>query len=495
VKGLVRGRSRVARRVLTILTAAALVQGSSFVAHTASPPALSVSSRPDIVLIITDDQRYDTLQVMPQVQRLLIDGGMQFKQAIITNPLCCPSRATMLTGRYSHTTGVYFNGGQHGGWQAFRPSESSTIATALDRVGYRTALFGKYMNGYGGTGIAVPPGWDQWLAFTGVNGDYYDYVMFDGLRRHRFGSRPEDYSTDVIAGRAVSFIRGTSAQSPLFMVVAPYAPHNPATPAPRHAGDFSGAPVPFGPSVNERNVSDKPLYVRRQGRLDRRRLAERQRKRWESLLAVDDMVSQIATALRDTDRASNTLIIYVSDNGNSVGEHGLNQKMVPYEESIRVPMAIRLPGRVPAGAVSRALVSNVDIAPTIVDFAGASLPMEGVSMRRLITGTSSSIRRSVVLEHLRARSDVPTYCGVRTRRYTFVRYGTGEEELYDLLRDPHQLRNVVRLRRDKAGTLRSLTRSLCRPPPPGFSWSQRQRPATLEGVHGARPVGIRTRKR
>lgn len=488
--GPLRGRLR---RALIILAGVALVQGSSFSAHTASPPAVTVSSRPDIVLIITDDQRYDTLKVMPQVQRLLIDGGLRFTRAIITNPLCCPSRATILTGRYSHTTGVYFNGGPHGGWHAFRRSESSTIATALDRVGYRTALFGKYMNGYGGNDIPVPPGWDQWLAITGVNGDYYEYDMFDGLGRHQFGSRPEDYSTDVIASRAVSFIRGTSAQTPLFMVVAPYAPHNPATPAPRHAGTFSGVPIPFGPSVNERNVSDKPRYVRRQGRLALRLLAERQRKRWESLLAVDDMVSRIVRTLQDTDRAGNTLIVYVSDNGNSVGEHGLNQKMVPYEESIRVPMVIRPPGRVPAGAVSRALVSNVDIAPTIVDFAGASMPTDGISMRRLITGTSSSIRRSVVLEHLRARSDVPTYCGVRTRRYTFVRYGTGEEELYDLVRDPHQLRNVARSRREKAETLRTLTRSLCRPPPPGFSWSPRRGPVT-DGVHGAPPVGIPTRK-
>jgi N-acetylglucosamine-6-sulfatase len=175
-------------------------------------------------------------------------------------------------------------------------------------------------------------------------------------------------------------------------------------------------------------------------------------------------------ALRDTGRASNTLIIYVSDNGNMVGEHRLVEKMVPYEESIRVPMAVRLPGRVPAGAISTALVSNVDIAPTILDFAGASLPMEGVSMRSLITGTSSSLRSSVVLEHLRVNSDVPTYCGVRKQRYTFVRYGTGEEELYDLLRDPHQLRNVVRLKPKIAGILRSLTRTLCRPRPPGFSW-------------------------
>ncbi|HEX4941813.1 MAG TPA: sulfatase [Actinomycetota bacterium] len=480
--------------MLAVLTGAALMQGPSFVAHTASPPpALTLSPRPDIVLIITDDQRYDTFQVMPHVQRLLIDGGMQLSQAITSNPLCCPSRATILTGRYSHTTGVYFNSGSHGGWHAFRPSESSTIATALDAVGYRTALFGKYLNGYGGSRVAVPPGWDEWLAFTSGNG-YYDYDMFDGRRRHDFGSGPGDYSTDVIAGRAVSFIRGTSAQSPLFMVVAPFAPHNPATPAPRHAGAFSGVPVDFGPAVNERDVSDKPRFARRR-LLDLGPLAERQRRRWESLLAVDDMVSRIVTALRDTGRASNTLVIYVSDNGNMVGEHRLRQKMVPYEESIRVPMAVRFPGRVPTGAVSRALVSNVDIAPTILDFAGASLPTEGVSMRRLITGTSSSIRRSVLLEHLRASSHVPTYCGVRKKRYTFVRYGAGEEELYDLLRDPYQLRNVARLRPGKAGNLRSLTRSLCRPRPPTFSWSRRPSPATVDGVQGARPLGIRTRKR
>ncbi len=465
----VRTPSRLSRRVLTVLTGAALVQGSSLVAQMISRPAYAQSSRPDIVLVITDDQRYDTLKVMPQVQRLLIGGGMQLKQAIVTNPLCCPSRATIFTGRYSHTTGVYFNWGPHGGWDAFRPSESSTIATALDAVGYRTGLFGKYLNGYNGVGISVPPGWDEWFAFTGTNA-YYDYVMFDGLERHPFGSEPRDYSTDVIARRAASFIRGTPAGSPLFMVVAPFAPHNPATPAPRHKGDFSGVPVPFGPAVNELDVSDKPRFVRRQNLLDPRKLAKQQRKRWESLLAVDDMVSRVVTALRDTDRAGNTLIIYVSDNGLMVGEHRLGKKMVPYEESIRVPMVVRLPGRVPAGAVSSALVSNVDIAPTIVDFAGASLPVDGISMRGVITGTSSSMRSSVVLEHLRSSSDVPTYCGVRKRRFTFVRYGTGEEELYDLDRDPRQLRNIVRLRREKAGKLRSLTRSLCRPVPPRFSW-------------------------
>ena len=233
----------------------------------------------------------------------------------------------------------------------------------------------------------------------------------------------------MIARHAVSFIRGTPAESPLFLVVAPFAPHNPATPAPRHAGDFSGVPVSFGPASNERDVSDKPRFVRRQGFLDPRKLAKQQRKRWESLLSVDDMVSRVMTALRDAGRSSNTLILYVSDNGLMVGEHRLSKKMVPYEESIRVPMAVRLPGRVPAGTVSSALVSNVDIAPTIVDFAGASLPTEGISMRGVLTGTSSSIRSSVVLEHLRSSSDVPTYCGVRKRRFMFVRYSTGEEEL------------------------------------------------------------------
>jgi N-acetylglucosamine-6-sulfatase len=455
--------------VIASFAGLALVQCSLFAQP--APPELT-SDGPNIVLIVTDDQRWDSLSKMPEVQRLLVRRGMTFNQAIVTNPLCCPSRATILTGRYSHTTGVYFNRGPHGGWNVFRASESSTIATALDVVGYRTALIGKYMNGYAGDEVYVPPGWDRWFAFT-ENPGYFDYTMFDSLGRpHRvpFGSEPEDYSTDVIGRTAIEFIRSTPEDTPFFLMVTPYAPHGPPVPAPRHLDAFADEPVEQGPGVGEVDVSDKPAHIQERGTADPAVMRGLTRQQWEMLLAVDELIPQVADALRDTGRAGNTLVIFTSDNGVSNDEHRWRYKMDPYEETIRVPLVISYPGEVPAGTTSDALVSNVDIAPTILDFAEASLPTEGLSMRPLITGARTSIRDSVVLEHVAYTSDVPTYCGIRTRRFTFARYATGEEELYDLVKDPWQLENAVSTRPKKTAALRALTESLCQPAPPGFSW-------------------------
>ena len=438
----------------------------------AAPVPQSVP-QPNVVLIVTDDQRWDTLHVMPEVQRLLMRRGMTFGRAFVSNPLCCPSRATILTGRFSHTTGVYFNHGPDGGWHAFQPSEDATIATVLDQAGYRTGLIGKYMNGYAGDGIYVPPGWDRWFAFARTNAAYYDYRMADnagGLHLEPFGSRPSDYSTDVLARNAVSFIRSTPAGTPLFLMVAPYAPHGPPIAAPRHEGDLAGAPVTLTPSVNEQDVSDKPAYIRARGLADPVGMRRLTRKQWETLKAVDDLVRRVHTALVDTGRAGNTLVIFTSDNGVANGEHRWRYKLVPYEESIRVPFVMRFPGKIPAGVHTNALVSNVDIARTIADFAGVAMPSDGVSIRPFATGERSSVRRSILLEHLRSTSEVPTYCGIRTRRFLFVRYGTGEEELYDLRNDRYEMENVVSSRPRKAAELRSLTRSRCVPRPPGFSW-------------------------
>ena len=428
---------------------------------------------PNIVLILTDDQRYDSLHVMPEVRRLLVDEGMTFDRAIISDLLCCPSRSTILTGRYAHTTGVYSNGGPHGGWKVFRPSESSTIATALHGAGYRTALIGKYLNGYGvSSDPYVPPGWDDWLAFSRGGPQYFDYTMYSSGERGNvaFGARPRDYSTDVIRRRAVSFIRGVPKSRPFFLMITPYAPHAGFIPAPRHEGDLAAAPVRLGPSVNEADVSDKPLHIRTQDPEPAEVLRARTREQWETLLAVDQLVGEVLAAVRDTGREGNTLVIFTSDNGFSNREHRWVGKLVPYEESIRVPLIIRFPGTIPAGVRSSALVSNVDLAPTIADLAGVTLPMEGVSLRPLLTNSASSVRDEVVLEHKQWGNQVPTYCGVRTRGFVFAHYVTGEEELYDLVRDPWELKNVVSEMPAKATELRSLTESLCEPVPPGFSW-------------------------
>ena len=268
----------------------------------------------------------------------------------------------------------------------------------------------------------------------------------------------------------MAFIRGVPQGVPFFLVVTPYAPHGPSLAAPRHEGVFASAPVPLGPAVNEADVSDKPSYVASGSISSFSEVRARTRDQWESLLAVDELVSRIMTTLTDTGRENNTLVMFTSDNGFSNREHRWQGKQAPYEESIRVPMVVRLPGSIPPDTLSRALVSNVDLAPTIADFAGASISADGVSMRPLLVDPSSSVRDGVLLEHVQGFVPVPTYCGVRTSSFTFVHYVTGEEELYDLVQDPHQLRNVASRRPNRAAQLRALTESLCRPVPPGFSW-------------------------
>jgi arylsulfatase A-like enzyme len=465
------GRSPVPRArliaavALLSLTAALLrADGGLPVARAQTP------GPPNIVLVLTDDQRFDTLQVMPNVQALA-EEGMTLRRAIVTNALCCPSRATILTGRYSHTTGVYSNVGPAGGWQAFQPSESDTIATALDAAGYRTGLIGKYLNGYFGDDLYVPPGWDRWSAFAEKNGRYYDYRMFDdahGIVEH--GSAPRDYSTDVIRRLSSAFVNNTPEDTPLFLMVATYAPHGAFIAAPRHDGAFRNAQVHLGPAVNEPNVADKPTYIQDRPILSSGVPRMRTRNQWETLLAVDQLVGRIVQVLRDTGRLSNTLFIFTSDNGLLNQEHRWAGKEVPYEESIRVPMVISFPGTIPERSVSSALVSNVDLAPTIADFAGVPLAANGTSLRPVLTRTASSVRDSIVLEHEEGTTPVPTYCGVRTQSFVFVHYTTGEEELYDLGADPRQLRNVVGSMPAKADELRALTQSRCQPTPPGFSW-------------------------
>jgi arylsulfatase A-like enzyme len=462
--------SRRTLRAFVVLATLAAFQWALLGQTTSRPAEAQSPAPPNIVLIVTDDQRFDSLHVMPQVQRLMRDG-MTLRRAIVTNPLCCPSRATILTGRYSHTTNVYTNVPPFGGWSGFQASESDTIATALHDVGYRTALIGKYINGYGGDDPYVPPGWDRWLAILGAS-HYYNYSVLDSQRGTvNYGSAPRHYSTDVFRRQAVWFIRSVPQDSPLFLMVTPYAPHSPYVAAKRHEGDLISARVRLGPAVNEADVSDKPAYIASGRKETAASLRTRTRDQWESLLAVDDLVGKIRATLEETGRADNTLIIFTSDNGFSNHEHRWTSKQVPYEESIRVPMIVSMPGQIPADTVSDALVSNVDLAPTLADFGGATLSVDGVSLRPLLTDVASSVRDSVLLEHLDwSALPVPTYCGVRTPGFTFVHYATGEEELYDLSRDPKQLVNVAAGRPNKTNELRALTQSLCQPLPPDFSW-------------------------
>ena len=408
---------------------------------------------PSVLLIVTDDQRWDTLWAMPHVQELIAGKGMTFADSFVVNPLCCPGRSSILTGDYSHTTGVYRETPPFGAFQSFH--DGSTIATWLHDDGYTTGLFGKYIDAYQHAALTgyVPPGWDRWAAF--VRSRYLDYKLTIDGDITTYGTDPSDYSTGVLGSLADRFIRETPG--PIFVEYAPAAPHAPAIPEPRFQGAFADLPPWRPPSYDEPDVSDKPSYIRDLPPLGggaRSAVDAFRQDQYRTLLSVDRQVELLIDALRDTGRLSDTLIVFTSDNGMSWGEHRWVKKEVPYEESIRVPLVVRYDPLTAAGApaTSSALALNIDIAPTIADVAGVPVSTDGRSLLPLLGGGGTAgWRTRFLIEHMEGTNPVPTYCAVRTDRYLFSRYATGEQELYDLRADPFELANVANEHRGALG--------------------------------------------
>jgi N-acetylglucosamine-6-sulfatase len=433
---------------------------------------------PTVLFILTDDQRWDALGYMPIVHREIAARGVTFANAFVSNSLCCPSRSSILTGDYSHTTRVYREIPPYGRFEWL--DDRSTVATWLHGAGYHTGLFGKYIDGYQIPGLKgyVPPGWDRWVAF--LHSAYYGYRLSIDGTVHTPDDEPKDYSTSVLTHQAVSFIRGT--KGPLFVYFAPAAPHAPAIPAPRDVDAFAKMKPWRPPSYDEADVSDKPQYIRSIRRFIPARVGAEdafRRDQYASLLSVDRSVGKLLHALAHTGRLSNTLIIYTTDNGISWGEHRWVKKEVPYEEGIRVPLVIRYDPMITAPRTDHHLVLNIDFAPTIADVTGVGRPtVDGRSIVPLLRSPQAPWRHDFLIEHMRGTNDVPTYCGVRNERYVYVRYATGEEELYDLRRDPYELSNVARDPASAAplDVLRPRLGELCDPPPPGYAGRSRAVP-------------------
>jgi arylsulfatase A-like enzyme len=433
---------------------------------------------PDIVLILTDDQRWDTIDrlgcgwPMPIVKSRLIDRGVRFTSAFVQNPVCCASRATMLTGRPSHATGIWNNDPPVGGYEMFH--DGSTIATSLQSSGYRTGLFGKYLNGYGPAAHRGerPPGWDRWVALAEGNSKYEDYDLLVDDHIRTYHETPDDYSTSVFTDYAVSFIH--RSRGPLFLVLSLAAPHNPHLPARGDEEAFGGLRPWRPPSFGEADVSDKPAYIRTREwtRRDAGQAQLTRRHQYRTLLAVDRCVGRMLDALADTGRLSNSLIVYTGDNGLCWGEHRLNGKCAPYEESIRVPLVIRSDRLTGGGRSEHRFALNVDLAETFAEAADISFESgSGSSLLPLVGGTAGPWRDRFLIEHALNPVDdrTATYCGVRTTRWKYVLYADGFQELYDLQRDPYELRNVVH-RWDLRGLVRDLRAwalAKCRPRPPG----------------------------
>jgi N-acetylglucosamine-6-sulfatase len=408
------------------------------------------TAKPNIVFILADDMRNDDLKYMPKMRSVLKDKGTIFHNSFVSTPLCCPSRATIMRGQYAHNSGVWNIYGSSSSWQTYRAKglERNNVATRLDATGYRTGLFGKYLNGYKGT-KDKPPGWDKWFAHTG-GAHYYDYkINDDGSVRH-FGSSADDYETDVIANRAKTFI-GTSVRTgkPFFAYVAPKAPHDPSTPARRDEHTFDGIRATRLPSFNEKNVADKPPWIRKLPRLSdakKAKIDKRAEKRAETLQALDDLVAGIVNKLGDSGVLSNTYVFFTSDYGFHMGEHRITRpgKGRSYEESVRVPLLVRGPGVAAGRQAQDKLVLNTDYLPTFTDLASAQTPgyVDGRSLRPVLKGNAAAWRSAVLLEAHDAPRNTPPYSGIRTssgRKY--VEYADGKRELYNLDRDPYELRD------------------------------------------------------
>ena len=460
--------------------------------------SFTVLGAPNVLVIESDDQTAESMRVMNNVNSLIGAHGATFKNNFVNFSLCCPSRATFLTGQYAHNHGVWSNEWPSGGFYRFESLHAyNNLAVWLQKAGYYTGMIGKYMNEYANE-PPVPPGWSDWHVGAPEENNVYDYTLNNNRTLVKYGQRSSDFKQDVLTRKAVDFVnrRAPKAQ-PFFLWLIYTAPHvgfpdpnpNPpynctgaAKPAPRHATAFDSEPLPKPPNFNEADVSDKPAPVRNLPRLDSSQIANIQRKyrcELESLLSVDEGVKNVVGALGANHELADTLLVYTSDNGYFHGEHRIpSEKLRVYEESIRVPLEMRGPG-IPPGVNVHDLSINADLAPTIAQVATAARPglvMDGRPLIPVAQQPGIERGRELLIEEP-AYGTVPGFEAIRTMRYVYAEYDNGQKELYDLQNDPFELQSrhndpaYASVKADLASRLHGLEAcagSTCRvhPPPP-----------------------------
>jgi N-acetylglucosamine-6-sulfatase len=418
--------------------------------------------RSNVIVIATDDMNVNEMSVMANTLRLIGGRGTTFRNSFVSYPLCCPSRATFLTGQYAHNNGVVND------QQYALLDGTNTLAVWLRRAKYRTAMVGKYLNGYGVFNRReVPPGWTQWFALTGsTDQKRYRYNLNENgrLRYYRNGAR--NYVTDVLSSKVNALLKAWAiSPKPFFMYFNPTAPHGERAvpiwstrdpqPAPRHLGVFGDIPAPRTPNFDEPDVSDKPRVIRDMPRLSDAQLADldrRYRGRLESLLSVDDEVKKIVGLIRKYGDKRKTVFIFTSDNGLEMGSHRIMFKNFLYDEGERVPLMIRGSG-FPAGVTRDQPVANIDLAPTIVNIARARplRVMDGIPLQPLANNASVAANRDLLFEAFDLGSpDLGKSFGIRRGQWVYNEYTNGNigvlsdhAELYDMNGDPYQLNNLL----------------------------------------------------
>lgn len=401
------------------------------------------AARPNILFILVDDLRWDALGCTghpfsrtPNIDRLAQEGAL-FRNTFVTTPLCSPARASFLTGQYVRTNGIRGNGPN-----GPRSHELITFPRRLHDAGYETAYVGKWHMGNDDT---RRPGFDRWVSFKGQGAHVDPELNIDGdVKKH------PGYMTDLLTDHSVEFLKQPRTK-PFCLYLGYKAVHGPFVPAPRHKDLYSDAPIVRSPNAQDTNEG-KPALIRPlpgmrtpgPGTGSGDALI---RNQFRMLVAIDEGVGRILDALRESRQADNTLVIFTSDNGYFWGEHGLGDKRWPYEESIRVPLLARWPGRIPAGTRVEALSLNVDIAPTALDAAGlsAAKEMHGRSLLPLLASQPAAGRKTVLLEYFAEPrfARAPTWEAVRSERWKYIRYPdlAGMDELYDLKTDPGEMKN------------------------------------------------------
>ncbi|MGI9019975.1 MAG: sulfatase family protein [Solirubrobacterales bacterium] len=471
------------RRLIATAVVAAVASAAGCGSEDGPAAERPVPDGPNIVLITSDDQALDSFnrRAMPQTTRLLVDEGTVPEDFVVTTPFCCPSRASLLTGQYGHNNGVLANR-----YQDLRDPES-TLPVWLHDAGYTTVHLGKYLNNYEKVAkdVGPAPGWDGWATVVGAS--YYDYELYGADGATEYGTKPGDYLARVITERAVGAIEDNAeGDRPLFLQADYYAPHpdpsddercgDSALPDSRDTDLFEGARAPRPPSFNEQDTSDKPPFLQR-SQLDAKSVERIDRRfacQLASMRSVDRGIAAIVRALERTGELDRTVIAYMSDNGVVRGHHAIaGGKHVAYQETLRVPVALRVPPELLDGARAPSVLegpaANIDLAPTFLDLAGAKpctaqgecRVMDGRSLVPALAGAEPLDPRRVRLIEIDEEANPEKlvgpcrYRGMLSGELFYLEHEiaqsleTGEcvpvddRELYDLAADPYELENLL----------------------------------------------------
>jgi arylsulfatase A-like enzyme len=473
---------REAMALMGVLPAGTVARGLASLAF-----ASDASRRPNVIFIMADDHASHALSCYgshinrtPNLDRIARQG-MRFENCFVTNSLCGPSRATLLTGKYSHANGYTVNERQFDGSQV-------TFPKLLQKAGYQTAIIGKWHLG------SDPTGFDYWNILPG-QGVYLDPEFIGmGVKKQVTG-----YVTDIITDATLNYLKGCDKNKPFCLLYHHKAPHRSWVPDAKHANLYENDPLPV-PATFDDNYANRAAPAREQqmtiekdlNKTDLKQdpppgLSGHELKGWKYrrfiqdylrvIASIDDNVGRLLDYLEESGLARNTIVIYTSDNGFFLGDHGWFDKRFMYEESLRVPLLVRYPGVIKPGSTSRAFVSNADFAPTFLDYAGTPAPgdLQGRSLRPILEGRNpQSWRKSLYYHYYEFPQPHHVYphIGVRTERYKLVYYYTIKQwELFDLSKDPHELRSLYddpahsRTRAQLTAELRRLKEELKDPEP------------------------------